>query len=40
LRILNFGLSTLAYLITYPLELVNMRISAQTERERYYLNTN
>jgi hypothetical protein len=32
LRILSFGFSTLGYFLTYPLEIVNMRISAQIER--------
>jgi hypothetical protein len=29
LKILNFGFSTVGYFLTYPFEIVNMRMSAE-----------
>lgn len=35
--VLMFGFATLGYFLTYPLELVNIRMSTEVERERFYI---
>lgn len=39
MKILNFGFATVGYFLTYPLEVVNIRMSAEVDGQRFYTNT-